>query len=51
MDSTELETLLTDCGVAPTLASQLVGDGWNTKNFQTIVSDVSEFEGVWDQLF
>ena len=50
MDSTELETLLTDCGVAPALASQLVGDGWNTKNFQTIVSDVSEFEGVWDQL-
>ena len=51
MDSTELETLLTDCGVTPTLASQMVGDGWNTKNFQIIVSDVSEFDGVWDQLF
>ena len=25
--------------------------GWNTKNFKTIVSDVSEFEGIWDQLF
>ena len=51
MDSTQLEAILTDCGVSPTLASQLVGDGWSTKNFRTIVSDVSEFEGIWDQLF
>ena len=51
MDATELDAVLTDCGVSPAIASQLVGDGWNLKNFRTVVSDVSEFEHVWDQLF
>ena len=50
MDSTELEAVLTDCGVSPTIASQLVGDGWNLKNFRTVVSEVSEFDNIWDQL-
>ena len=51
MDATELEAVLTDCGVSPAIASQLVGDGWNIKNFRTVVSDVSEFDNIWDQLF
>ena len=36
MDATELEAVLTDCGVSPAIASQLVGDGWNLKNFRTV---------------
>ena len=42
MDATELDAVLTDSGVSPAIASQLVGDGWNLKNFRTVVSDVSE---------
>lgn len=51
MDSSDLESVLTDCGVAPSLVSHLVGAGWNTRNFSTVVSDVSEFENIWEELF
>ena len=45
MDSTELEAVLTDCGVSPTIASQLVGE------ILRILGQSSEFDNIWDQLF
>ena len=47
------EAFLTGFGVAPSLASQMVADGWQPQNFASIVSAISDFDSssIWDQLF
>ena len=51
--SNDFEDFLTSFGIAPSLASQMVSDGWQSSNFASIVSDVSDFDrlGIWEQLF
>ena len=45
------EDVLSECGVDPTLASQLVQEGWTSQNFAMVVNSKEEFnEGIWDQL-
>ena len=51
--SDDFEAFLTSFGIAPSLASQMVADGWQSANFASIVSDVSDFDrlNLWEQLF
>ena len=37
------EDLLSECGVDPSLSSQLVQEGWTSQNFALIVNSKSEF--------
>ena len=51
MASPAFEDVLSECGVDPTLASQLVQEGWTSQNFAMVVNSKEEFnEGIWDQL-
>ena len=43
-----LESVLSDAGVDPALASSLVSDGWTTQSFREVVAHISEFS---DSLF
>ena len=51
--SDDFEAFLTSFGIAPSLASQMVADGWQSANFASVVSDVSDFDrlNIWEQLF
>ena len=45
------EDLLSECGVDPSLSSQLVQEGWTSQNFALIVNSKSEFtDEIWEQL-
>ena len=51
--SDDFEAFPTSFGIAPSLASQMVADGWQSANFASILSDVSDFDrlNIWEQLF
>ena len=50
MSTLTLEDVLGECGVDPSLASQLASEGWTIQTFSCIVSDVHEMDSHWQEL-
>ena len=42
---------MSTCGVDPTIASQLVQDGWTTQSFACAALDLESFDRLWQDLF
>ena len=51
MASQSLEDIMSTCGVDPTIASQLVQDGWTTQSFACAALDLESFDRLWQDLF
>ena len=50
MESTNLEDILSECGVTPQTRSLLITDGWTVENFSCVVADETALDPVWDEL-
>ena len=50
MASQSLEDIMSTCGVDPTIASQLVQDGWTTQSFACAALDLESFDRLWQDL-
>ena len=51
MASVDLDQILAQSGVSPTLASEMISDGWTRASFGMCASSASELDQHWEEIF